>query len=135
MQRRTVVAVTGSALAGLSGLAGCLGAPSTGTTETEATAGGSSSPTPPSETATEGASALAPGESATLSDGRTVTVATPTVQVSTLWNDGAFSVLRRDPGVQFLVCEVTGLAAEDLDPKSFALGVDGDLVEPAGRFQ
>lgn len=135
MRRRTALTATASALAGLTGLAGCLGDPGT-TDETDGDTDADESPSSTTDSATtDEPSALSLGESATLPDGRTLTVAGPTVQVSTLWNNGAFSVIQREPGVQFLVVDVTGIEESELDPTAFFLDADGDLLEPAGRFE
>jgi hypothetical protein len=138
MNRRTALTATASALAGLTGLTGCLGAPDRATTDgtqrntdNETSASG----TPTSEPTSDGPPLLSLGESATLLDGRSLTVVDPTVQVSTLWDNGAFSVVQQDPDVQFLVVDVTGVETSDLDPKAFFFEADGDLLDPAGRYE
>jgi hypothetical protein len=134
MNRRTALTATAGALTALTGLAGCLGTPESVTSE-EPTADESATDGSPSSTTTvDGPEALALGESATLSDGRSLTVAEPTVQVTSLWYNGAFSVVQHEPGVQFLVVNVTGLGEAEPDPSAFCLEVDGERLAPAGRY-
>lgn len=137
MRRRTALTATVSALTGLVGLAGCLGVPESATTDETEKTNAEQSPSATTDFGTTGdqPAALSLGEAATLSNGRTLTVADPTVQVSTLWYNGAFSVTQREPDVQFLVVDVTGVEGSDLDPKAFFFEAAGDLLEPAGRYE
>jgi hypothetical protein len=138
MNRRTALTATAGALTALTGLAGCLGTRESVTGDEsvtgESATDGSPSSTTPRETTPDGPAPLALGESAALSDGRSLTVAEPTVQVTTLWYNGAFSVVQREPGVQFLVVDVTGPGEAEPDPSAFCLEVDGERLDPAGRY-
>ncbi|MFC5366735.1 hypothetical protein [Salinirubrum litoreum] len=136
MRRRTALTATASALAGLTGLPGCLGAPeSASTDETETTNTERSASSTAGTGTTDREPPLSLGESTTLPDGRTLTVADPTVQVSSLWYNGAFTAIRSEPGVQFLVVDVTGVEGSELDPNAFFFAADGELLEPAGRYE
>jgi hypothetical protein len=141
MNRRTVLAGAGVAIAGLAGCAGEPGRDTDDSTLTDRT-DGTTRPTP-TRTAKQGAVTDRPPESAstaletqrrpvgttaTLADGTSLTVANPTVQRSIVAYHSQFLSVERADGRQFVVVSVAG--DTDVDPSSFVLARDGTTQSP-----
>jgi hypothetical protein len=141
MNRRTVLAGAGIAIAGLAGCAGDPGRDTDDSTLTDET-DGTTGPTP-TRTAKQGAVTDRPPEStstaletqrrpvgttATLADGTSLTVANPTVQRSIVAYHSQFLSVERADGRQFVVVSVAG--DTDVDPSSFVLARDGEIQSP-----
>lgn len=120
MDRRTVLARAGIVVAGLSG---CAGDPDRG----GATSTTTERPIEPDPTE-PGPQRLATGESVTVADGTSLTIADPMVQQSIVAYHSQFLSIEREDGVQFVVVDVDGDA--DFEPSSFVLERNGDIESP-----
>jgi hypothetical protein len=122
MDRRTVLAGVGIAVAGL---AGCAGETDRDGGTGTVTLTGRSTESTPAET---GPQRLATGESTTFADGTSLTTVDPTVQESIVAYSREFLTIQREDGIQFVVGGVEGNA--DFEPSSFMLERNGRIRSP-----
>ncbi|MFD1632923.1 hypothetical protein ACOZ4L_15555 (plasmid) [Haloplanus ruber] len=121
MKRRRVLATLGTAAFG--SIAGCAGEPDRGSDESTRT----DETTTPTRT-DPGPQRLATGESTTVADGVSVTVADPRVQSSIVAYSSQFLAVQREDGIQFVVVAVNGDI--DFEPSSFVLERNGVVRSP-----
>lgn len=120
MNRRTVLAGTGIAIASF---AGCIDR-----MDDDGRNGTLGNGTPDNSPTETGSQRLSVGVSAEFDDGTSLAVAEPTVQKSIIADHSTFLAIEREDGLQFVVVDVDGDA--DFESASFVLERDGDFEEP-----